>query len=176
MMRASLWVAVILLAAVLTTGCSMSGAVLAPVEPVAVERQIDRTVRVMPVVGGYASKFGREAYIENDQWQAAVTEALGDARVFRAIRDSGDADLNLHSEIITITTEGGVSPAYAMVVQYWLVDPDTEEEIWRKGINSRHQVQWNEAFAGATRTIMAIEGAAQKNLTQFIRALEQSGL
>jgi len=63
-----------------------------------------------------------------------------------------------------------------MVVQHWLVDPDTDEEIWRKGINSRHQVQWNEAFAGGTRTIMAIEGAAQKNLAQFIRALEQSGL
>jgi len=176
MMRALLWLSGALLVLVSTAGCSMSDAVLAPVDPVQVNRQIERSVRVMPVTGGYASKFGREAYIENEQWQAAVTEALSDARIFRAVQDSGEADLNLHSEIITITTEGGVSPAYAMVVQYWLVDAANGEEIWRRGINSRHQVQWNEAFAGGTRTIMAIEGAAQKNLAQFIEALEGSDL
>ena len=99
---------------------------------------------------------------------------LVDNRLARNI--DGDADWELHSEIITITTEGGVSPRYAIVVQYWLVDPHSGEEIWRKGINTRHQVQWNEAFAGATRIIRAVEGATKKNLSQLVTALARAGL
>ncbi|MDJ0741039.1 MAG: hypothetical protein QNJ91_15090 [Gammaproteobacteria bacterium] len=77
----------------------------------------------------------------------------------------------MHGEIITITTEGGVSPLHAIVVQYWLVDARSGDEIWRQGINTRHQVKWNEAFAGATRIIRAVEGATKKDLTRLVQAL-----
>lgn len=57
--------------------------------------------------------------------------------------------------LLTLTLKGGISPTYAIVVQYWLVDPATGREVWRKGINTRPHVEWNEAFAGATRIIRA---------------------
>jgi len=57
-----------------------------------------------------------------------------------------------------------------------LTDPATGEEIWQTGINTRHQVEWNEAFAGGTRVIMAVEGATKKNLTRLIEALAASDL
>lgn len=163
----ALWPAV----AIIATGCAITSEGLAPAEPVRPARQIARTVRIMPVEGGRASTFGREAYITNEQYHEALSRTLADAKVFAAIKKDGSADLELHSEIITITTEGGISPAYAIVVQYWLVDPATGQEVWRKGINARHQVQWNEAFAGGTRIIMAVNGATQKNLTRLIEAL-----
>ena len=56
------------------------------------------------------------------------------------------------------------------------MDQPTGKQIWRKGINTRHQVEWNEAFAGGTRIIMAVEGATKKNLATLIRALSESDL
>lgn len=160
----------------LLSGCAISAKGLIPDPPVQPQRQIQKTVMVMPIEGGHASKFGREAYITNEQFHMALRQALIDSKVFTRVVDSGPADLNLHSEIITITTEGGLSPFYAIVVQYWLTDPETGAEIWQTGINSRHQVQWNEAFAGGTRIIMAVEGATKKNLTRLIEALAASDL
>ncbi|MEZ5542100.1 MAG: hypothetical protein R3F42_08655 [Pseudomonadota bacterium] len=162
--------------AIAVAACSIKTEGLIPDRPVAVTRQIDKTVRVMEVAGGHASKFGREAYITNTQYQEALYRTLADSLLFSRVVDSGDADWNLHSEIITITTEAGISPTYAIVVQYWLVDPRTGEEIWRKGINTRHHVEWNEAVAGGTRVIMAVEGATKKNLTQLVQALASANL
>lgn len=157
-------------------GCAINSDGLVPDEPVEVARRIAKTVKVMPVAGGRDSKFGREAYITNEKFEAALVQALAESRLFDAVTRDGNADFNPHSEIITLSTEGGVSPLYAIVMQYWITDPENGEEIWRRGINSRHQVQWNEAFAGGTRVIMAVEGATQKNLTELIKALEASDL
>jgi hypothetical protein len=162
--------------AVLLTGCSIKTEGLIPDQPIVAARQINKTVKVMPVEGGHASKFGREAYITNEQYREALHKTLVDSHVFNRIIESGEADWELHSEIITITTEAGISPTYAIVVQYWLTDAHSGEEIWRKGINTRHHVNWNEAFAGATRIIMAVNGATQKNLTQLVQALSSSSL
>ena len=173
--RTALTYVLSLVVATIATACAITSEGLAPTQPVKPARQIDQTVRIMPVEGGRASTFGREAYITNEQFHEALSRTLTDAKVFAAIKKDG-ADLDLHSEIITVTTEGGVSPAYAIVVQYWLVDPATGKEVWRKGINARHQVQWNEAFAGGTRVIMAVNGATQKNLTRLVEALADSEL
>jgi len=160
----------------LFAGCSIKTEGLIPDQPAVSSRLIDKTVKVMQVEGGHASKFGREAYITNEQYHDALRQTLVDSHVFSHIVESGDADWELHSEIITITTEAGFSPTYAIVVQYWLVDTKTGEEIWNKGINTRHHVNWNEAFAGGTRIIMAVEGATKKNLTHLVEALSSSDL
>ena len=130
----------------------------------------------MPVQGGRSSTFGREAYITNEQYRDAMRQALIDAGSFRELTDEGPSDWQLFGDIITITTEGGVSPMYAIVVQYWLIHTGTGKEIWRKGINTRHRVDWNEAFAGGTRVIMAINGATKKNLSGLIEALSKADL
>lgn len=156
--------------------CSIKTAGLIPDAPVAVARQIDKTVKIMPVQGGRASSFGREAYITNEQYHEALRRTLADARLFAGVVTGGKSDLDLYSEIITVTTEGGISPTYAIVVQYWLVDPASGDEIWRKGINTRHHVEWNEAFAGGTRIIMAVEGATKKNLARLVEALQEAEL
>lgn len=168
--------AVLAMLTLLLTGCAIKTDGLVPDPPVGVETRLDSSVRVMPVAGGRSSSFGREAYITNEQYREALYRTLADAGLFREVVLDGSADWQLHSEIITITTEGGVSPLYAIVVQYWLVDPRSGEEIWRKGINTRHQVKWNEAFAGATRIIRAVEGSTKKNLSQLVIALSRAEL
>ena len=173
--RHRVFLLLVILAPVLVA-CSIKTEGLIPDQPIITGRQIDKTVKVMEVEGGHASKFGREAYITNEQYRDALLQTLMDANIFSGVVNSGNADWNLHSEIITITTEAGISPTYAIVVQYWLVDQQTGEEFWRKGINTRHHVNWNEAFAGGTRIIMAVEGATKKNLTQLVQALSTADL
>ena len=101
-------------------GCSIQSAGLVPTELPPVEQRIEKTLKVMPVLGGRGSTFGREAYITNEQYHTAILETMNKSGLFRNTVESGDADLELHSEIITITTESGLSPTYAIVVQYWL--------------------------------------------------------
>ena len=157
------------------TACSMTADGLVPDQAVSTSRHINKSIKVMPVEGGRASSFGREAYITNEQFHEALSRTLVDSKLFEQVVAGDDAaDYDLHSEIITITTESGVSPQYAIVVQYWLVDAGTKDEIWRKGINTRHQVMWNEAFSGATRIIRAVEGATKKNLAQVLNALARA--
>lgn len=168
--------AVLAILVLLLAGCSIKTDGLVPDPPVGVETRLESSVRVMPVAGGRASSFGREAYITNEQYREALFRSLDDAGLFSLVTMTDAADLDLYSEIITITTEGGLSPRYAIVVQYWLVDPVSGDEIWRKGINTRHEVKWNEAFAGATRIIRAVEGATKKNLSQLVTALARAGL
>ena len=164
------------LLALILAGCGIKTAGLIPDQQTKAPRQISKIVSVMPVEGGRASSFGREAYITNEQFFEALSRTLVDSEVFAGIVASDEADLNLHSEIITVTTEGGISPTYAIVVQYWLVDPATGQEVWRKGINTRHHVEWNEAFAGATRIIRAVEGATKKNLLRLVEELSNAPL
>lgn len=160
----------------LLTACAISTKGLVPDPQVSGVEQIDKRVQLMPVQGGRSSSFGREAYITNEQYGEALRQALLDAGIFRELVEKDTGDWQLHSEIITITTEGGISPMYAIVVQYWLVDTETGREIWRKGINTRHKVNWDEAFAGGTRVIMAINGATQKNLSRLVLALAKAEL
>ena len=157
---------------VLVSACGITSQGLIPKDLPTSARQIGKTVKIMPVAGGQ----GREAFITNEQYQEALSRTIADSRIFARVVETGPADLELFSEIITVTSEGGISPSFAVVVQYWVVDPATGREVWRKGINTRHQVQWNEAFAGGTRGIMAIEGATQKNLIRLVKHLEAADL
>ena len=168
---------VLVLLVLVLAGCGIKTEGLIPDQQTPASRQINKSVKVMPVEGGRASSFGREAYITNEQFFEALRRTMIDSRVFASVVESGDkADLNLYSEIITVTTEGGISPTYAIVVQYWLVDPATGRQVWRKGINTRHHVEWNEAFAGATRIIRAVEGATKKNLLRLVEELSSTPL
>lgn len=157
-------------------GCGISTKGLIPDPPISPSRQIDKRVTIMPVLGGRGSTFGREAYITNEQYGDALRQTIEESGIFSAVTEADQADVKLHSEIITITTEGGISPHYAIVVQYWVTDAATGRELWRKGINTRHTVNWDEAFAGATRIILAVEGATKKNLTRLVNALAASEL
>ena len=148
---------------------------LIPDQPIETARQFDKTVKVMEVEGGHASKFGREAYITNEQYRDALFQTLMDAKIFSGVAKSGNADWNLHSEIITITTEAGVSPTYAIVVQYWLVDPQTGEEIWRKGINTRHHVTGMRRSPVAHASLWPSK-VRPKNLTQLVQELSIADL
>ena len=158
------------------TGCGISASGLLPPEVPTAVSPIAKSVKIMPVEGGRASKFGREAYITNEQFLEALTYTVKESSVFSEVVESGDADLNLHSEVITITTEGGLSPTYAIVMQYWLVDPASGDEVWRRGINTRHQVKFSEHLAGATRIIKAVQGATHKNLLRLTESLEAAEL
>lgn len=162
--------------AFLITGCSITAAGLIPPEVPRSTSPIDKSVKVMPVEGGRGSTFGREAYITNEQYFEALHHTISESGVFSSVVDSGNADMELHSEIITITTESGLSPTYAIVMQYWLVDTASGDEVWRRGINTRHQVMWNDHLAGATRIIKAVEGATHKNLLRLTEYLEEAEL
>lgn len=164
---------VVLVAAIAILGaCGITSEGLSPKNLAKAKLRIDKTVKVMPVVVGPK----HEAFITGQQFHQALSRTIASANMFSHVVDSGAADLELFSEVVTVAHSGGISPSVAVVVQYWMVDPRSGRDVWRKGINTRHRVQWNEAFAGGTRGIMAIEGATQKNLVRLIEELEAAGI
>ncbi len=129
------------------------------------------SLKIVEPVGGQKSVFGVQDYVENPELHAALLDTLASTNFFRSVTDSGIADRELHSEIVAVTASGGLDTTFSFGVRYRVIDPETDEEIWRKEINARHQVKLSETLSGSARAVYALEGAVRKNLAKLVQEL-----
>ena len=139
-------------------------------------QRFDYTLKIAEPIGGRKSQFGVQDFVENHELHAALMGGLAGSGLFANVTDTGAAHRELHSEIITVAPSGGFNFTYAFVTQYWIVDSHNGEEVWRKGMNARHEVKVSESFSGSARMIKALEGAVRKNIEQLIAALSEAEL
>lgn len=134
------------------------------------------SLKVVKPVGGQKSEFGVQDYVENGELHEALMNTMTGSGLFAIVTDNGQADRELHSEIIAVAPSGGYNMTYAFVTQYWIIDPTTGNEVWRKGINARHEVKVTETWSGSARAVQALEGAVRKNLQRLVEALSEAEL
>lgn len=139
-------------------------------------KRFEQSLKIVEPIGGQKSVFGVQDYVENQEMHGALMGAFEKANLFASVTDSGTADLELHTEIIEVAPSGGFNFTFAFVTQYWLVDPKTGEEIWRKGINSRNEEKLSETWSGSSRAVKALEGAVRDNISRLIEALTNEEL
>jgi hypothetical protein len=148
---------------------------LPPTAPAPVPR-FAGVLRVMPVTGAKTAQFGGPALVSNEMFREALVAALRRSNLFRGVETEARADWELHADFLAHGQGVGLDYRAAMVVQYRIVQQRSGTEIWRQGINSRHEVTVSQAFSGATRTIMANEGSVRENLTQLIALMNTAAL
>ena len=134
------------------------------------------TLTVVRPIGGQESVFMMQDYVENDQYHAVLIETLRNANLFSRVDSNPPADRELYSEIIDVFASGSIDYTFTFEVRYWMINPATGEEVWRKGIRTEHEVRMKEQLSGAKRAVEALEGAVQKNLTQLVTELSNATL
>ncbi len=139
-------------------------------------KRFEQSLKIVEPIGGRKSVFGVQDYVENGEMHGALMGAFEKANLFASVTDSGTADLELHTEIIEVAPSGGMNMTFAFVTQYWLVDPKTGDEIWRKGVNARNEEKLSETWSGAARAVKALEGAVRDNISRLIEALASAEL
>ena len=139
-------------------------------------QRFEQSLKIVEPIGGQKSKFGVQDYVENPEMHSALMGAFREAGLFSSVTDSGAADLELHTEIIEVAASGGFDMTFAFVTQYWLVDPKSGEEIWRKGINARNEEKLKDTWSGSGRAVKALEGAVRTNIQRLIEALAKADI
>ncbi len=139
-------------------------------------KRFEQSLKIVEPIGGRKSVFAVQDYVENQEMHETLMGAFEKANLFASVTDSGSADLELHTEIIEVAPSGGFNMTFAFVTQYWLVDPTSGEEIWRKGINARNEERLSETWSGSARAVKALEGAVRDNISRLIEALASAEL
>ena len=169
--------AVIAFLAIALAGCSgIDTRRMVPEQSAQPAPRFDYSLKVVQPVGGQKSVFGVQDYVENRELHDALLNTMTGSGLFASVTDEGKADRELHSEIIAVAPSGGYNMTFAFVTQYWIIDPTTGDEVWRKGINARHEVKVSETWSGSARAVQALEGAVRKNLQQLVEALSDAEL
>jgi len=136
--------------------------------------RFDYSLKIVQPIGGQKSVFGVQDYVENGELHDALLNTMSGSGLFASVTDKGNADRELHSEIIAVAPSGGYNMTFAFVTQYWIIDPANGDEVWRKGINARHEVKVSETWSGSARAVQALEGAVRKNLQQLVEELSSA--
>ncbi|AJD49638.1 hypothetical protein S7S_16130 [Isoalcanivorax pacificus W11-5] len=158
--------------AVLLSGC-VSGAKLdgmvhrAPAAeyPVAL---VD-AVEVGEVAGGKATNPLWMTEISNDAFNGALIASLAEQGL---LGESGR--YRLHAQLVAVDRPiAGLNMTSTTHVFYQLEDTRTGEKLLAETVTASHTARTSEAFMGATRLRLAIEGAARENIRLLLARLQQ---
>ena len=165
--------AILALCLVLTLGaCGLSTSDMVP-ESVAVNtKHIDASVTIMDVTGDRETNFGGAIFITNADFKEALRKTLTEAKIFRSIQDNG-GDLLLFGKVKQQDQDVQHVLEYRanITVEYLFRQSSDQKIVWDETYASEFS---STAFSGATRTIVAREGAIRENLAAFLKGISES--
>src|SRR5713101_7082508 len=104
----------------------------------------------------------------------ALTGAIERSGVFSSVADGSRADYRLAVQIFRVQPPlMGFAMRANMEAGWTLLKTATNKMLWQQSIASDFTATTSDAFVGATRSRMAVEGAARENIKQGIAALSR---
>ena len=161
----------------LATGCvaTVSPELMVPKLSARPAARIDKTVAVAKVTGGKEPSLSLEPMeamtIGNEQFEAALIEALNASALFRSVLRVGTSDYQLTAHIVSQQPQraGYLTVTSSLIVNYRLRETGSGREVWRETIISQETA---EGRWGTTDDIKkSLAGAAQRNLAEMIEKL-----
>lgn len=163
----------VLVAALLLGGCSTVAerAALEPAVPARAVKAIGDTVQVQ--VSGGATDANSNLAIRNDDFKAAVEGALLRAGLFqRTVSDA--AAYTLAATFVDIRQPPmGFTMTSEVEVGWSLVRNADKAALLRRSLATSHTLGVSDAFSGAKRVRMTLEGAARKNIEAMLQELSR---
>lgn len=166
--------AALLSAALLLGGCSAVAerAAMEPANPARAARAIGSTVQVQ-VSGGNADAGGNFG-LRSDDFKAAVEVALQRSGLFERVASApgGGAAYTLAATLIEVRQPpGGFTMTSEVEVGWSLVRLADNHVLMRRSLATSHTMGVSDAFSGAKRVRMTLEGAARKNIEALLQEL-----
>jgi hypothetical protein len=137
-----------------------------------------KTLVLRPTIGGEESNiWAQDGFprISNSYFTFALRTTLEAAGY--TLRDSvdGGADYELRAEVINeqppLVILNATSP---LTVRYALYPVHARTPVWQQSVTSRCEVGFFVDVLGTRRYSMAVEGAARKNISEFLRLLSSA--
>ncbi|MCO5247300.1 MAG: hypothetical protein M9927_26335, partial [Anaerolineae bacterium] len=103
---------------------------------------------------------------------AAIEESITNSGLFSKIVSSDTADYRLNVALVSMSKPMfGFTFKIDMEMAWSLIDKATGEAVMRESIVSTHTATVGDAAVAVTRIKLAIEGAAQKNISLGLRKI-----
>lgn len=163
-----------LVAAALLGGCASAPerANLGVQTPVAVARTQPGSVHVNvpPVSAGIIA-------VPEAELKAAIEDSIRKSNAFREVVSAGGATYELTVSVVTMKTPlFGISMTVDVETAWSLVRASDRQPVLQRTFTATHTTGGGEAFAGAVRARMALEGAVRKTIEQGLLAIGQLSL
>lgn len=122
--------------------------------------------------GGGATEDIGYTNISNEDLAAAIEESITNSGLFSKIVSSDTADYRLNVALVSMSKPMfGFTFKIDMEMAWSLIDKATGEAVMRESIVSTHTATVGDAAVAVTRIKLAIEGAAQKNISLGLRKI-----
>ncbi len=134
------------------------------VHSILIDQQHNKTVSIT-TQGGSETGAMDVPNISNPDLADAIKESIIENKIFTKVIQNGESDYQLNVNIVNMSKPMfGASFTVQMETAWSLVDLKNNKVVMRESIKSAHTTAWNEAFAGATRFRLAVEGAIKKSI------------
>lgn len=141
--------------------------------PVASTKKFPHSVNV-ETRGGSATGPMDSSNVSNEDLKAAIEASITTSGLFKSVLPTKNADYELSVTVAALDKPvfGG---AFTVTLDTgWnLVRKSDGAVVLRKAVRSAHTVQMSEAFVGATRLRLALEGAVRKNISEGLQAIAE---
>jgi hypothetical protein len=119
------------------------------------------------------------AQISDISFMKALTDSIAKSQTFSRIVEGKDGDYLLTVSIFNVERPSlpfGLSFTINMEAGWTLQRINNKTIIWQESIKSTHTATIDDAFVGAKRFQLAIEGAARNNIAQGLAKISQLSL
>lgn len=169
--------------AIVTAACviPLNPELMTPQPLARVAQRTERTITVPPVTSEGPAKTATleltdQFLIGDQQFQAAVVNALGASGMFRSVESGGVGDYELQVRIISQQSQraGFLAATSSLVVNYRLHEAGSDRDVWHETIISEATEEgapFTEGVPGAARKSLA--GAARRNIAEMLQKLAE---
>lgn len=164
---------------------------LAVLQGCATAAKIDEMVPTTSVVADSNSKFYKNIFVSSasggdetnplwtseisaDDFRKALEIALQNAEILSELRSSSTYEIQVFLDEVEQPI-AGLDMTVTTQVTYQVIDFNTRERIFDKQITAAYTAEFGDAFMGVERLRLANEGAAEKNIRQFLSELIDLG-
>ena len=129
------------------------------------------------VRGGAEAGAARGADIGNADLKAAVEASIQQTQVFREVVQGTSGQYLLAVSVINLSRPiVGFSMTVEMEAGWTLTRVSDGQVVYRKSLTSTYTAGAGDAFAGAVRVRLAVEGATRANVAQGLKAIGELSL
>ncbi len=164
-----------LLAATLVnlTGCATPANTQAMVSsPAKSLKQYPFSVSVTTTGGTETNSAGRSEISDADL-KAAIEKSIAESKLFsQIVQKAGAGDYDLSVAVVQMDKPMfGTSFTITMETAWILTRSKDKQVVWRKAVSGTHTATFSDAFVGATRLRLALEGAARATIANGLEAV-----
>lgn len=157
---------------------ALAGCAAAPAQKEAMTATALPSTKKLPYTVTVETRGGQEtgamdsSNVSNADLKAAIEASITQSGLFKSVVPGKDGDYEL-SVTVTQLSKPVFGGAFTVTLEtgWSLVRARDKSVVMRKAVKSSHTAEMSDAFVGATRLRLALEGAVRKNIAEGLQSI-----